>query len=194
MNASAVSPWTSVTKQTLSWISPATVGPGLTTRRRVELRIRRGERVLEPVDVAAELRRRLALLIAEVDAVPVRRVVVVARPTEEVQVVVAVLRVEQVSGISPRCRCATRRTKPTSVSIWVTASCRPAGSGMYGRVTSVGNQKCTVAGLSAVKPASARSCLAASGSYTSGVTPWRTASYQPLDGGRKSSATEPRPP
>ncbi len=31
--------------------------------------------------------------------------------------------------------------KPTSVSIWVTASCRPAGSGMYGRVTSVGNQK-----------------------------------------------------
>ena len=51
-------------------------------------------------------------------------------------------------------------TKPASSSIWVMAWCRPAGSGMYGRVTSVGNQKWTVAGLSAVKPASARSCAA----------------------------------
>src|SRR5918995_739964 len=52
-------------------------------------------------------------------------------------------------------------TKPTSSSIWVMAWCRPAGSGMYGRVTSVGYQKGMVAGLSAVKPASASSCAAA---------------------------------
>ena len=32
-------------------------------------------------------------------------------------------------------------TKPASSSIWVIAWCRPAGSGMYGRVTSVGYQK-----------------------------------------------------